>query len=262
MGLALAAAMGVMLSAGFAIAADGADGTPLVKPLVDSSPIDDVLDVLDARGQGLKTFSANVDMTKTDTSDQSSTEQTGRVVFENTPEGASRARITFDGIIINDMMDKKAKNEYILDGSWLTELDYKPQKIIRRQVLKPGEKINLLKLGEGPFPLPIGQDKSAVHGEFDVKKIDLTKDDPKRTVHIELIPKPGTQFARQFATIDVFVDETTGMPDRIVTLDRNQTVSQQTDLSDIKLNSALPNNAFDVPGETAGWAVVEEPYTR
>ena len=38
---------------------------------------------------------------------------------------------------------------------------------------RPGEKVNLLKLGEGPFPLPIGQPKEDVHREFIVTKGDL-----------------------------------------------------------------------------------------
>jgi hypothetical protein len=35
-------------------------------------------------------------------------------------------------------------------------------------VLRPGEKVNLLKLGEGPFPLPIGQKRDDVKRQFDV----------------------------------------------------------------------------------------------
>ena len=33
-------------------------------------------------------------------------------------------------------------------------------------MLKPGEKLNLLKLGEGPFPLPIGQKKEDVYANL------------------------------------------------------------------------------------------------
>ena len=207
----------------------------------------------------LKNFTADVNVTDTDTSTQLSTSNAGHVVFENLPDGGGRIRVTFNSRTVNNMTQPD-KHEYILDGQWLIELDYKNRKYIRRQVLQPGQKLNLLKLGEGPFPLPIGQSRQNVYAQFDVKKIPPDPSDPPNTIHLELTPKPGTQFARKFQTIDVFVDMTTAMPTRIDTLDPAG-VQRSTELKKIKLNSDLPKGTFDIPDVTKDWSQVEEPYS-
>ena len=139
------------------------------------------------------------------------------------------------------------------------------QTVVRQQVLKPGEKLDLLKLGEGPFPLPIGQKKEAVHEQFDVKKIAPSKDDPKdvATVHVQLAPKPGTQFERKFETIDVWVDAKTHMPARIDTA-QGETV-RSTLLTNFKVNPEPPlrDADFTLPAiDKAKWDLHEEPFSE
>src|SRR6185295_10789202 len=113
-------------------------------------------------------------------------------------EGDSRLRIIFDQKFFGEKQQPNSKVEYMLDKGWLTDRDYKRKIEIQRQVLKPGQKVNLLKLGEGPFPLPIGQPKEEVLKMFEVKKIDANKDDPPDTVHVQLSPREGTRFAKKF----------------------------------------------------------------
>jgi outer membrane lipoprotein-sorting protein len=236
----------------------GTDAPPAIAPLDGNSSVDAILDDLKQRGVALKNFTADVNVTDTDTSTQLSTSNAGHVVFENQPGGGGRIRVTFVSRTVNGMTQAD-KHEYILDGQWLIELDYKNTKFIKRQVLAPGQKLDLLKLGEGPFPLPIGQDKSDVYSQFDVKKIAAADGDPPNTVHLELTPKAGTQFARKFQTIDVYVDTKTAMPVRIDTLDPSG-VQRTTELTKIKVNVDLPKGTFDIPPETKDWSQVEEPY--
>lgn len=236
----------------------GTDAPPAIAPLDGSSSVDAILDDLKQRGVQLKNFTADVNVTDTDTSTQLSTSNAGHVVFENQPGGGGRIRVAFNSRTVNGLTQAD-KHEYILDGQWLIELDYKNQKFIKRQVLAPGQKLNLLKLGEGPFPLPIGQDKADVYAQFDVKKIAAADGDPPGTVHLELTPKAGTQFARKFQSIDVYVDTTTAMPVRIDTLDPAG-VQRTTELTKIKVNVDLPKGTFDIPPETKDWSQVEEPY--
>src|SRR5205814_1317034 len=126
--------------------------------------------------------------------------------------------------------------EYLLDGGWLIDRDYRAKNEVRRQIARAGEKVNLFQLGKGPFPLPIGQDKKDVHEQFEVTKLPPAKDDPAGAVHLQLTPKEKTDFARKFSRIDVWVDQHTKMPVRIETIDRNQTTDRQTDLEKMKVN--------------------------
>ena len=43
------------------------------------------------------------------------------------------------------------KTEYLLDGQWLIDRNYRAKNEVKREVLKRGQKMDLFKLGEGPF---------------------------------------------------------------------------------------------------------------
>ncbi len=170
-----------------------------------------------------------------------------------------RIRIVFTEKQV-DNKKKPVDHEYTLDKGLLVERDYDSKHETRQQILKPGQKLDLFKLGEGPFPLPLGQKKEDVLQLFQVQKIDPAKDDPPGTVHLQLTPKPGTQFAKQFKTIDIWVDIASNMPRRIQTIDLNEVTTKTTDLTDVKINSGATDKDFAEPPLPDGWDVVEGPY--
>src|SRR5881394_4587635 len=213
-------------------------------PLTGGSSRDDILDALNARGQGLKDFTADVSLAETDALTGDTTTLVGKVLYQAKGEGDARMRILFDKKLFGEKVQPGAKVEYMLDKGWLIDRDYKRKVQIERQVLKPGEKINLLKLGEGPFPLPIGQPREEVLKIFDVKKIDAKQGDPTDTVHLELVPKQNTRFAKQFKKIDTWVETKTNFPRRIQTVDKSEAETRTTDLTNIQVNVGLKDDAF------------------
>src|SRR5258706_2761606 len=137
-----------------------------------ASSREDILDALHARGQGLKDFTADVSLATSDALGGADTKLIGKVWYQSLGEGNSRLRIIFDQKLFGAKAQPNSKVEYMLDKGWLVDRDYKRKIEVQRQVLKPGEKANLLKLGEGPFPLPIGQPKEEVLKMFEVKKVE------------------------------------------------------------------------------------------
>lgn len=231
------------------------------------APLEQVLDALDARGDGLKTFAADVAMTDIDNQTGDDKKRTGNVVYERTDAGDVRMKIDFTRKVIDGRVIPE-RIVYLLRDGWLTDRDYTGKVEINRQVLKPGEKIDLLKLGEGPFPLPIGQDKEEVLKQFDVQKLDpaegLDADDVERfkdTIHLKLQPKAGTDLHDQFTEIEVWIDPESHMPVRIVTLSRSQLAIQITELKNVKLNEDVNDSAF-VLEEVQGWQRRDEPFQR
>jgi outer membrane lipoprotein-sorting protein len=245
----------------FASAATAAHSTgPTLSP---KSDINQILDALDARGKNLSDFSAKVQLADTDPVIGDSTIHTGTVLVQRLgPPGQSddaRIRVTLN----QEQKDNKIKDYnhvYTLDKGVLDERDYIAKKETTRQILKPGEKLDLFKLGEGPFPLPIGQKKEDVLKSFDVQKIPPDPTDPPSTVHLQLTPKDGTQLARLFKTIDVWVDQTNTMPRRIQTEDLSQSSQRTTDLTDVKINTGVTDKDFAQPQVSDKWDVVVEPY--
>jgi outer membrane lipoprotein-sorting protein len=233
---------------------------PTTQPqLTSASSIDDILDALDARGKNLRDFSASVKLSSVDNSIGSATAETGTVYYQRKPGGDARIRVDFDRFDDGSRLTPQ-NHQYTLDDGWLVERNYDRRLEVRRQVLRPGEKMDPLKLGEGPFPLPIGQDKQEVKNLFTVASIAPAQDDPPGTVHLQLTPKPGTTFARKFATIDVWVDLATSMPRRIQTQENGSPISKVTDLTDVKINTGLDDKNFAQPPLPDKWESTSESY--
>lgn len=235
-------------------------------PLSPDSTVDQILDALDARGRDLKAFTADVSLTEGDITLANEVTRRGKVLYQDRAEPAGpRLRVTFT---TRETGKKKfdEKVEYLLQDGWLTDRTYAKSIEVKRQVLRPGEKIDLLKLGQGPFPLPIGQKKEAVHEQFEVKKLPpdpRLKDEPKDTIHLQLTPRPGTQFEKKFDTIDVWVDTRTNMPARIDTAQGD--VARTTVLENFKPNPQPPlkDEDFTLPAIDKGmWDLHEEPFTE
>ena len=229
--------------------------------LTPASSLDQILDALDARGKNLTSFTADVARTETDSATGDESTRSGKVWYEaDDGKGAARIRVAFDKKQANGKVSED-KIEYLLDGPDLIDRTYRTKTQVTRHILKPGEKLNLFKLGEGPFPLPIGQKKEDVYAAFDVKKIDPSKDDPANTVHVQLSPKSGTRLERHFKTIDVWVDLKDHMPRRVETLDKNESTIQRADLTNLQVNQTIPASDFMLPKVNAqDWQMTEEAY--
>jgi hypothetical protein len=256
------AIVAMLLTAGCALAAEPSpQSTQAV--LTNACTVDQILDALDAVGRNLKSFTADVTLKDEDVTLANETTRRGKVLFQERGDGQARLRVIFDKReTAKRSFDERV--EYLLQDGWLTDRTYDPKRIeVKRQVLRPGEKINLLKLGEGPFPLPIGQKKETVHEQFDVKKPAPAKDDPAGTVHVQLAPKPDTRFARKFDTIDVYVDAKTHLPVRIDTA-QGETV-RTTDLKNFTINPNPPltDADFALPKiDESKWSLHEEPFSE
>jgi hypothetical protein len=259
-GVLLAVAVGCTHAQPAPATTASATAAPQDKTLSTDSPVDDVLDALDARGKQLQDFTANVTLTDTDVATGNDSTLAGRMWMQRLSGDDARLRVVFDNKTVNGAT-KPDKSEYKLDQGWLIDRSYPDHREIRRQVLKPGQKMNLLKLGEGPFPLPLGQDKADVHKMFEVSKLPPKADDPPGTIHARLTPKPGTQFETKFKTIDFWVDPASRMPTRIQTVDPNETTTRTTELKEIRVNAGLADKDFDLPAvDPKLWDIHEQPF--
>lgn len=240
--------------------AHSALAAPEVTPLPENASIDTVLDALDQRGKSMKEFTANVQLTTEDTAIGDSNTRKGQVFFKKLGDsGDAKLNVVLNSQIKKDgskYMEVPSKLQYLLENGWLYDLDFAKKIRNERQVSKPGDKVNLLKLGEGPFPLPIGQSKEDVHKSFDVTMTPAAKGDPDNTIHLQLKPREGTPLAKRFSKIDVWVDRATNMPTRIDTLDAAGSEQRSTQLTNIVVNpkGGLKNDDFALPN-TNGWNV-------
>ena len=232
----------------FAVLASCLSGTGAPAAAQAVPAVDPVLQQLDQVGKNLKEFTARVRLTESDTLGKDIV-HAGTIYYQKKADGNVRLHVVFDQRISNGVRSSERK-EYLLDGPVLIDRTYRSKNETKTNVVKPGEKLDLFKLGKGPFPLPIGQDPAEVHRSFDVKAVAAAKDDPPgHPPHLQLTPKPGTDLARNFHTLDVFVDPKTNMPLRVDTVDTKQTRFNTTELQDVVLNPAagLKDSDFQMP---------------
>jgi hypothetical protein len=231
------------------------------------SSVDEVLAGLQRSGQDLRDFTAEVRMEELDNMTGAPKTRTGTVWYDRKEHGSVRLRLTLDKLI-DDRGTISRKIEYLLKDGWLTDRDYSSKVEVARQVLRPGEKIDLLKLGEGPFPLPIGQDPAEVKRQFEVKQVPVEQEVPedqldrvKGTTRLQLTPREGSQFKEDFASIDVWVDPQTHFPQRIMTT--SEANIQTTDLANLKVNSGIADQQFVLEDISQnGWNQRTEPFER
>jgi hypothetical protein len=241
------------------------DPAPAITPLPPDASVDNVLDALDARGKNFSDLTADVRLTEEDPNLGTGKTHVGHLWLLRRSADDATLHVVFDKTI-DGKFSRAEKHEYLLDGGWLVDRDYHAKLETKRQVVPPGQKVNLFKLGEGAFPLPIGQDKADVHRDFEVKLIKLAPGEPKDSIHVELTPQPGTPLARRFSVIDVWVDRATDMPVRIDTLDDKQANENSTVLENVKINAPGGLKDADLSLEKidqAGWTISPpEPYAK
>jgi hypothetical protein len=229
-------------------------------PLAAGASVEVLLDALHKRGLDLVDFDADVKLLDIDPALGTSTDRMGRILYHTggaATDGLAKLRVTFttrdDGT-----GPRPDRLEYLLDGRVLTDRNYRKRIEVRRRVLREGEKMNLLRLGEGPFPLPIGQEPAEVRRQFTVTLLEPEGSTPR----LRLAPREGTRLATKFSQIDVWVDPETHFPVKISTLDGNRVAERGTELTNLRVNPAggLKDADFVLPAVGGDWQTTDEAY--
>ena len=166
---------------------------------------------------GVRDFQAKLIFEKWDAVLERREIRTGRLVFEKTKDNR-RLGILLDRLIIGGRAQDRRK-DWIFDGGWLIERDHEARLFLKRQIVAPGENFDPLKLGEGPFPLPVGQPAGEVLARFEVELLDKPSDDnlaarlaKVKTEGLLLRPRPATDLARDVERLELFYDTATLIP--------------------------------------------------
>jgi len=156
--------------------------------------------------------------------------------------------------------------KYIFDGTWLAEVHVEQKQFIRNQVVAPGEPYDPLALGEGPFPLPLGQERQRVMAMFEVTRRDTDSDD---VIHLRLDPKTdprtGEPFS-EFDRVDLWYDAGSLLPTKVVTregkgADATVTTVELREVAVDQLDADRAGQLFDTtpPDRGTGWEVQIKP---
>lgn len=205
-----------------------------------------ILDHVDARSASLESYTATVRLDSTDGLSEETERRFGRVYFTAAPR---RAAVVFERSIDPSGRARERLEHYVFADGVLSDYDHEAKRLVRRELVKPGETTDPLRLGEGPVPIPFAQRKTDILAAFDVTlgpppPSSLVKDSAC-VVGLHLVPKSGTRLANQhdLASIDLWVDRATASPVAVKMNERDGDVVAAT-FSKVSFNKDLDPEAM------------------
>jgi hypothetical protein len=233
-----------------------------------NASLDDVLLALQRRGDDLRTLKARVLIGEVDPGLGKAITRIGQLWVDRSTPGDPKVRVQLlykvDGDKPTERVDEKI--EYLLAGDWLVDRTYEAKAEAHRQIRKPGQKLDVLKLGEGPIPLPIGQSPEEVRRQFEVSQL------PPKTpmangrelaepcLIVELRPKDTSPLHDKFESVTLWIEPAVSMPIAIETRATDGATTKSTVLQDLKLNEPVQPEDFTLEPIGNGWNVTREPF--
>lgn len=208
---------------------------------------DEWLDRLERSGAAVADFSAGITTEKVDSLSDDREIRRGRVAVEGLPGPSRRIAVLLEEYIDGSGRGSAENRLFLYEGGWLLEFDPARKRLTRRQVVREGESIDPLKVGEGPFPVPLGQPKADVLREFEVAVCALPDASIFRRLSersgelfaLSLVPRPGRPMARDTRRIVVAYEQSTLAPVAI------EVESDTGDLTRVLLREPRINGGLD-----------------
>lgn len=179
--------------------------------------------------------------------------------------------VDFEVLYLGDRREED-RQVWTFDGRWLVEKRPDKKQFIAREVAPPGADFDPLRLGEGPIPIPLGQEADSVLERYNAALLPTTEgidpaEDPKLIEFAErgagswqLRLEPRSE-DDDFEEIRLWYEKGTLLPRMAMTTNRSGDVSV-VQLAKVARNIDLPPDVFRVtpPPMGSGWDTQIEEY--
>ncbi len=170
-----------------------------------------------------------------------------------------RFAVRFDGLRLGGKNQRleTIDERFVFDGFWLLDLDARKKQATRRQLLAPGERLDMMSNETFPVPLDVNADR--VLRRYRVTLLPA----PQGSVALELVPlpRPSNQPAKRVAM--TFLREADRLiPQQARVTEDNGDITT-VNLMEVQINRPLPRDAFDTRlPRGGGWETQVVPLTR
>lgn len=233
------------------------------------SDVDVVLERLESAANDLRDFQGNLRYDKLDPVTGRWEIRAGKLLYEvDKDTNTKRFAMLFETQIVGTRKTDRSQRFVYADG-WLAEIDDDKKQFIKRQIVPPGKDFDPFRIGDGPFPLPIGQAREEVQAHFEVTLLEKPEAsqlaDLENVQGIRLIPKPGMPEAEDFERIDIFYDNATNLPVGIELIEVAGNTGEKKKvvrLRELKRNEGIDPAKLSIeePNPADGWSVSIEPW--
>ncbi len=215
-----------------------------------------ILDRLERKGTQIDSIESRIDYTKIDPVLEDRQDYQGLLRFKKL-EPNPRFFIEFD-TFKHEGVVKKTKQWHVFDGQWYIEARETTGTITKTEIVRPGETLEVFKVGKGPFPLPFGQKKADIERHFTVKLVPPAPGDPTNSDHLECTPRPDTEMARKYDTVHFYIDRKLDLPVRVETMEKQEGNRIIASFTEVKVNPGLVASQLNLP-ELKDYKIQTEP---
>lgn len=255
MGMALMLLAGTIWAQETRTATTAPASGPVTRAAVSPAAMKILKDLEDA-GKKYSTIRADIDYELVNRELGDSEKRTGWVGYQRSsragePNAPSKFRITFDTLKMGAGAVAKADRDFIFDGQWLGDLNHKTKTITEYQLAAKDQRIDPLRIGKGPFPLPFGQKAEEVLEHFDAATRPSNQYDPNGTVYLRLTIRPEHKRTLAMERLEMWIDQKTSLPVKVRSYDQSKNETTVA-FKNIQTNRPQDAEAFVIP-KKAGW---------
>jgi len=222
-----------------------------------SPQLNRLLDNLEKTGAKLKSFQAKMLFTQQQILIDTEMIRNGKLYYHTDKENL-RFRIHFSDWLQRDLEDDEQvpqvfrfNEDVVFDGLWVTRRNERTKNIQKFEISRKRQNKEQFRLGQGPFPLPFAIRKADVLKEFDAKLLRAEPNDPARTSHLLLKPKPKSSFADKYLRMDLWIGQKDYLP-RQIRYETDDAEITTVTWSEIQADKPIAEAVFKLePGDTS-----------
>jgi len=236
-----------------------APATPAETPPAPESDVDRVLKLAQKAGETTKAFQADFEYNLYEEMIDENEWRTGFMAYRKPAEAAVQ------------FTDRPENESWRFDGRVLTEDRPKQKQRYVHIVRKPQDPpLDILDVGQMPFPQPFGGQREKLLKNYTVtyqgaeqlevwKRPKIKPEDAappeKKMEHLQLVPKAGSDAAKNYTKVDFWIDPTDGIVRQLRTVDKNERILTVR-FKNVKLNDQadkVNDKTFEVGKLPSGW---------
>ena len=219
--------------------------------------LDDVLVAMEEAGRLHGRIAAKLDYEVDQPMTGDRERRTGTIRYQRqTDDIPPQFYVGFNTLQLGEGATLKDEVEYAFDGRWLTIAKHRIKQMTRYEVAAEGETVEAFRLGQGPFPVPFGQEAGAMKEYFDIATRPAGPADPENTTYLKLTPRDTHKEELSFVLLEMWIDRDTSLPVRMVSRDASRNTTTVT-FTDIDTEVAFDEADFRLP-RPLGWEYSEQ----
>lgn len=208
--------------------------------------VDTILLQLQKKTSELKQYQCNVEYLVRQPSFETQTLRKGELYYQKTP-GKSNLRVNFETVKEDEEKEEKQKVQYILDGIWLTHIDYEMKQVAMHQLTDandPNAVIDAFELISRNFPI-VGFSKTEdLKKQFEIKVLELEQSEAQKYIKLHLKVRPDSAYKDDYTAIEFWIDKKLYLPAKVVSVSTEEDIYQIKFLN-VRVNKKLSAKTFD-----------------